>query len=230
MDMRKRAPWKAMVPVVLAVFLFSCAGISISPGARADFEAGLAFFNQGKFQEALPYFEKAVTAEPEFYEAHLYLGRTYLNMKNYSKAVPSLRSAYHLSPDSFKKQIVDILIDALLGAAFSEVKNGNYEGSLSYLRELLSVEPKAKKVKEEISNVLVAVAMSLFMKGDVRDAAKLFGDAIKEDPNNAKAYMGLARALLKSGAIADAIEAAQKALSLDPTSNEALNVMKDMMR
>ncbi len=226
----KRTFLKILVPVVLTAFFFSCAGAFINPAARADFEAGLVLFNQGKFGEALPFFEKAAVAEPDYYEAHLYLGRTYLNMKSYAKALPSLRTAYRLSPQDFKGQIVDILIDALLGAAFSEVKKGNYEGSLSYLRELLSVEPKAKKVKEEISNVLVAVATSLFMKGDVRDAVKLFGDAIKENPDNAKAYMGLARALLKTGAIPDAIEAAQKALTLDPTSNEAFNVMKDMMR
>jgi len=225
-----RATLRVLVPVVAAAFLFSCAGAFISPAARADFNAGLALFNQGKYAEALPFFEKAAAAEPDYYEAHLYLGRTYLNMKSFAKAVPSLRTAYRLSPGDFKGQIVDILIDALLGAAFSEVKAGNYEGSLSYLRELMSVEPKAKKVKEEISNVLVAVATSLFMKGDVRDAVKIFGDAVSEDPDNARAYLGLARALLKTGAIPDAIDAARKALSLDPSSNDALNVMKEMMR
>jgi tetratricopeptide (TPR) repeat protein len=226
----KTALLKFSVLAVAAAFLFSCAGAFINPAVRADFEAGLALFNQGNFAEALPLFEKAVSAEPDYYEAQLYLGRTHLNMKNYAKAVSSLRAAYRLSPQDFKGQIVDILIDALLGAALSEVKKGNYEGSLSYLRELMSVEPKAKKVKDDISNVLVAVATSLFMKGDVRDAVKLFGDAIRENPDNAKAYLGLARALLKTGAIPDAIDAARKALSLDPSSNEAFNVMKEMAR
>lgn len=221
---------KVFVPVVLTAFLFSCAGAFISPAVRADFETGLALFNQGKFTEALPLFEKATAAEPDYYEAQLYLGRTYLSMKNFAMAIPSLRAAYRLSPQDFKGQIVDILIDALLGAAFAEVKKGNYEDSLSYLRELMSVEPRAAKVKEEISSALVAVAMSLFMKGEVRDAVKLFSDAIKENPDNARAYLGLARALLKTGAIPDAIDAARKALSLDPTSSEAFNVMKDIMR
>ncbi|HNT42884.1 MAG TPA: tetratricopeptide repeat protein [Syntrophorhabdaceae bacterium] len=227
---KKRSFLKVLIPVVLAGFLFSCAGAFVSPAARADFEAGLALFNQGKFAEALPYFERAAAAEPDYYEAHLYLGRAYLNMKSFAKAVPPLRTAYRLSPQDFKGQIVDILIDALLGAAFSEVRTGNYEGSLSYLRELMSVEPKAKKVKEDISNVLVAVATSLLMKGDVRDAVKLFGEAVTENPNNAKAYLGLARALLKTGAIPDAIDAGRKALSLDPASNEAFNLMKEMVR
>ncbi len=227
---KKTVLLKVFISIVLTGLLFSCAGTFVSPAARADFEAGLALFNQGKFAEALPYFEKAAAAEPDYYEAHLYLGRTYLNMKNFTRAVPPLRTAYRLSPQDFKGQIVDILIDALLGAALSEVRTGNYEGSLSYLRELMSVDPKAKKVKEDISNVLVAVATSLLMKGDVRDAVKLFGEAVTENPDNAKAYLGLARALLKTGAIPDAIDAARKALSLDPSSSDAFDLMKEMVR
>ncbi len=81
-----------------------------------------------------------------------------------------------------------------------------------------------------MSNVLVAVATGLARKGEVRDAVSLFRDAIKENPDNIKAYLGLAKALIKSGAISEAIDNAQKALSLDPTSNEALNVLKEMFR
>ena len=215
---------------IASVFLVSCAGVSISPEVRADFNAGLNLFNQGKFDAALPFLQKAVAAEPDYYEAQLYLGRTYLNMKDYGKAVPALRRAYRLSPEDFKSQAFDILIDALMGAAFAELGKGNFENSLTYVREIMSADPKAKKVKNDMSNVLVAVATGLARKGEVRDAVSLFRDAIKENPDNIKAYIGLAKALIKSGAITEAIENAQKALSLDPTSNEALNVLKEMFR
>jgi len=223
-----RGKW---VPFVIALFLLvSCAGLSISPGARSAFESGLSLFNQGKFGEAAPFFEKALSEHPDYYEAQLYLGRTYLSMKDYGKAIPSLRNAYRLSPDDFKKQIIDILIDALLGAAFSELGKGNFERSLSYLREIVSVDPNVKKVKEDLSNVFVAVATSLLMKGDVREAVKVYGEAIKSDPGNKAAYLGLAKALIKNGNLSDAIEAAQKALSLDPSSNEALNIIRELLK
>jgi len=151
-------------------------------------------------------------------------------MKEYGKAVPPLRRAYRLSPENFKSQACDILIDALLGAAFSELGKGNFESALTYVREIMAASPEGKKVKDEISNVLVAVAMGLARKGDVRDAVGLFRDAIKENPDNIKAYLGLARTLIKSGAISEAIENAQKALSLDPRSNEAMNVLKEILR
>lgn len=216
--------------VIAAIFFVSCAGVSISPEVRADLNAGLNLFNQGKFDAALPFFQKAVAAEPDYYEAQLYLGRTYLNMKDYGKAVPPLRRAYRLSPDDFKSQAFDILIDALMGAAFTELGKGNFENSLTYVREIMSNDPKTKKIKNDMSNVLVAVATGLARKGDVRDAVGLFHDAIKENPDNIKAYLGLAKTLIKSGAISEAIENAQKALSLDPTSNEALNVVMELLR
>ena len=225
---------KGFLPGIAAILtvmmLVSCAGVSISPEVRADFNAGLNLFNQGKFDAALPFFQKAVSAEPDYYEAQLYLGRTYLNMKDYGRAVPPLRRAYRLSPDDFKSRACDILIDALLGAAFSELGKGNFESSLAYVREIMSASPEGKKIKSDISNVLVAVAMGLARKGDVREAVGLFRDAIKEDPDNIKAYLGLAKALIKSGAISEAIENAQKALSVDPTSKDALNVLKEISR
>lgn len=216
--------------IIAGLFLFSCAGVSVSPEARADLNAGLSLFNQGKFDAALPFLERAASAEPDYYEAHLYLGRTYLNMKRYGKAIGPLRRAYRLSPDDFKSQAADILIDALLGAAFEELGRGNFEGTLAYAREMMAADPKARKVKDDLSNVLVAVAAGLARKGDVRDAVDLFRQAIKENPDNIKAYVGLARALIKSGAISEAIENAQKALSLDPASSDALNIFKELLR
>jgi len=68
------------------------------------------------------------------------------------------------------------------------------------------------------------------MKGDVREAVKVYTDAIKANPDNTKAYLGLAKALIKSGALTEAIEAAQKALSLDPTSRDALNILKELIK
>ena len=218
------------VLAMAAIFLVSCAGVAISPAVRADFNAGLVLFDQGKFESALSFFQRAAEAEPDYYEAQLYLGRTYLNMKQYGKALPPLRRAYRLSPDDFKSQIFDILLDALMGAAFEELGKGNFESSLTLVREAMSSSPQGKKVKDDASNVLVAVATGLARKGDVRDAVGVFRDAIRENPDNTRAYIGLARALLKSGAISEAIENAQKALSLDPTSNEALNVLKEMLR
>jgi tetratricopeptide (TPR) repeat protein len=210
--------------------LSSCAGLFINGEARYAYEKGLALFNRGMFSEAIPYFEDAVSLEPDFYSAHLYLGRSHLNLRNYGKAIPQLRKAYRLSPRDFQREAADLLLDALLGAAFSELKSGNLQASLQYIREIISTEPKSQKIKDDLSRVLVAVATELFKSGKAREAIREYGEAIKAYPDNVNAYIGLAKALLKSGELIKAIEAAEKAVSLDPDSKEALGIIKDLLK
>jgi protein arginine N-methyltransferase 7 len=220
-----------MVVIVLVSLMFSsCAGLMKNGEARYAFEQGFALFNQGQFSEAIPYFERAVSLEPDFYQAQLYLGRSYLNLRAYGKALASLRHAYRLSPNDFKEEVADLLIDALLGAAFSELKEGNIQTSLSYIREVLSTDPKSQKIKDDLSHVLVAVATELFKSGKVREAVKEYAEAIKANPDNTEAYIGLARALFKSGDFIKALDAAEKAVSLDPDSKEVLGIIKDLLK
>lgn len=218
------------VVVLVALILSSCAGLFINGEAEYAYEKGLALFNHGAFSEAIPYFEDAVSLEPDFYNAHLYLGRSHLNLRNYGKAIPSLRTAYRLSPRDFQKEVADLLIDALLGAAYWELKQGNFQISLQYIREVISTDPKSKKVKEDLSRVLVAVATELFKSGKAREAIKEYREAIKANPDNLGAYIGLAKALFKNGDFLKALEAAEKAVSLDPESKEALNIIKELLK
>jgi tetratricopeptide (TPR) repeat protein len=219
-----------IVMVLVPLMISSCTGFMIGGKAKYAYEQGFAFFNEGRFTEAIPYFEEALSLEPDFYSAHLYLGRSHLNLHNYGKALPSLRKAYRLSPQDFQKQVMDILVDALMGAAFSELKEGNFQASLNYVREILSVEPRSQKIKDDLSRVLVTIATELFKSGKVREAIKEYTEAIKINPDNSSAYMGLARALFKNGDFMKALDAAQNALSLDPDSKEALGLIKEFLK
>ena len=227
---RKRSINVIIAIVLTSLMLASCAGLRVSGEAQSEFDKGLALFNRGQFAEAIPYFEKAVSLEPDFYQAHLYLGRSHLNLHAYGKALAPLRTAYRLSPNDFKREVVDLLIDALLGAAFSELKDGNIQTSLSYIREVLSVGPQAQRIKDDLSRLLVAVGTELFKSGNVRDAVKEYTEAIKTNPDNTGAYIGLAKALFKSGDLLKALDAAEKAISLDPDSKEALGIIKDLLK
>ncbi|HVN96377.1 MAG TPA: tetratricopeptide repeat protein [Syntrophorhabdaceae bacterium] len=216
----------AAFAMVVVLALASCAGL-ITSQARGEFDTGRALFSQGMFEQAIPYFERAISMDPDFYEANLYLGRSYLNLRNYGKALGPLRTAYRLSPEDFKKQSVDILVDALLGAALSEANQGNIGASLGYVREVLSTDLKAERVREDISRVLVAVAMELFKSGKVREAIEEYTEAIKANPDNSDAYVGLAKALIKNGDFLKALDAASRALSVNPENTDALDIMKN---
>ncbi len=108
---KKTASW------LLAVMLLtsSCAGLRHFR-ATDDFDRGVALFNRGQFEDAIPYFRAATEQDPDFAEAFLYLGRSYVSTRRWREAIQPLRTAYRLAPAGAKDQIFDVLMDALLAA------------------------------------------------------------------------------------------------------------------
>jgi tetratricopeptide (TPR) repeat protein len=107
--------------MIVCLTMVSCATIT-SYQARSEYDTGLSLFNRGLFSEAIPHFEKATEVDPDFAMAYLYLGRSHVSAGNYAQAINPLRTAYRLSPDNVKNQILDILLDALFNAGQSEIK------------------------------------------------------------------------------------------------------------
>jgi len=55
---------KLLVLVCAVLILGACAGAQIFPTAESEFEKGIALFNEGKYEQALPYFIKATEMDP----------------------------------------------------------------------------------------------------------------------------------------------------------------------
>ena len=53
----------------------------------------------GRFDEAMPHFQKAVEAQPQDYQAHYWLGRLYLQRKQRPAALRHLRQVLRLRPN-----------------------------------------------------------------------------------------------------------------------------------
>ena len=106
-----------LVSLLLAVVLGACSTTKIYQEGQVSFDLGLTLFDQGKFPEALPYFQRATTENPKFAQAYLYLGRTQLSMRRWRDAIQPLRTAYRLSPEEGKDEVFNILMDALVAAA-----------------------------------------------------------------------------------------------------------------
>jgi tetratricopeptide (TPR) repeat protein len=106
--------------IVIGMLLcLSACGLSTAQG---DFDKGMAFFNQGNYDAAIPHLQKAIEQDSGFVDAYLYLGRSYLNTRQWAKSLAPLRTAYRLSPDRTKGMIQDLIMDAILGAASQGIK------------------------------------------------------------------------------------------------------------
>ena len=57
---------KKILVLVSMFVLCSCAGLFIGLDAQREFEKGLALFNAGNYEQAVPHFVKATELEPEY--------------------------------------------------------------------------------------------------------------------------------------------------------------------
>jgi len=101
------------------IFLFfsACATGRPFPEGQAALDLGVTLFDQGKFQEAIPYFQRATGENPKLAQAYLYLGRSQLNVRRWRDAIQPLRTAYRLAPQEAKEEVFNILMDVLVAAS-----------------------------------------------------------------------------------------------------------------
>jgi len=99
---------------VLFFSLLSCAGLQTAGTAEDEFNRGLSLFNRGRFEESVGAFERATELKPEYGEAYLYIGRSYLSLGRYPEALPPLRAAYRLSPEKTKKEATELILDIIV--------------------------------------------------------------------------------------------------------------------
>jgi tetratricopeptide (TPR) repeat protein len=215
-----------VLPLVAAVLTSCAAGLW---SARSEFDLGTELFNRGQFAEAIPHFQRATELDPDLAQAYLYLGRCYVSLGRYLEAIPPLRKAFSLSPQEAGKEVLNILLDALLRVAISEVQKGNFEGALGHLKDALNLDPGSRQVKDELSRTLISLGGQLLMRGNLSGAIDRYKEALSYAPYSVGAYMGLARAFLQSGDVKRAIEALQDANKIDPGNKDPLNLLRELL-
>ena len=92
-----------MLFVVLTLaWTSACASLGRLSPAYTSFDHGRTLFNQGRFDEAIPYLEDATRDDPEFAQAYLYLGRAYISQSRWRAAIQPLRAAFRLAPTAYR--------------------------------------------------------------------------------------------------------------------------------
>ncbi len=104
---------KNFLLIILAVILIGCA----SKG-KESYDAGVKLFQEKKYNECVPDFQKAISENPEFGEAYMYIGRAYNSLQQYDLSIDAYQKAlgifkqgkYNASVDNLKddKKIVQV--------------------------------------------------------------------------------------------------------------------------
>lgn len=206
----------------------------------AHLHLGIALAQQGQAERAMFHFSKAKTLAPENPAPYFNMGFTYIGLEKYEAAVVEFENALKLNPAylealnnlgnanyklgryeeavaCFKKSLalVPDYPNALLGLSAALCKCEAYEAALDTVNRLLQIVPNASEAHEN--------------KGVVLAGLEDYGGAIDEYKKalalntgaSSEIYVKLGLACTKQKFYAEAFEACQKSLELNPSSSDA---------
>jgi len=182
--------------------------------AREEFDKGAAAVALGKkenLQEAVLHLEKAVAIYPQFLQAQLMLGSTYLDLQQLDKAELALKKTIEIDPKAAnaffalgevylrQKKNEDAEKTLLQGL---QVEDRSYLGHLTLARTYLAM---ATKIKDETENRPLRVK-----------AYEQVNEALKYNSELAQAHWYKGTLLVSVGRDADAQHEFEEYLRLDP--------------
>jgi tetratricopeptide (TPR) repeat protein len=83
-----------------AVLVVTFATLSLSPEAAQHMQAGIAADKQRQFDVAVTEFKKVTELEPSFADGFISLGQVYMEKHEFGSAMPPLKHALEISPES----------------------------------------------------------------------------------------------------------------------------------
>lgn len=168
--------------------------------ARLANETGKTLIRQGRRDEAVASFERAIRLDPDLAEAHNNLAITLNDRQRYDEAIAEYRCAIQLNPHYAEAHFN-------LGNAFR--RKGESQAAIAAYQAALELRPDLAEAYNGIGNVLVD-------NGRHAEAAEAFSKVIAMRPKQAMGYNNLATALRGMGKPEAALQALDKAIALQP--------------
>ena len=179
------------------------------------FRAGLSFFKNKDYQNAISSFLKAKTVKPDQCNIQFYLGESYSNIKDIRKALQAYTIGLLLCPDDVE------IKTALIQVASSYSPSDKEELDL---RNEILLQP------DHVGNYC-SLANKLLEKRDdssLNESIELFETIIQLDPEDTASYMMLGIAYWDKGMIDEAIDINEKAVRIDPNYDEINNIFSHL--
>jgi tetratricopeptide (TPR) repeat protein len=199
---------------------------------------GLAQLSRDDYGRALPYFEKAVEADPNYAEAWYQAGYTYGVLNRHADALRASRNAARLRPE-WPASFVNIgassyalgnykdALEAYRTAARLDENNADTQyaigltlGKMNRPEEEILAHRRAVTLKPDHAASLERLGLALFKQKRFADAAAAF-DQLKTYKPDAKTYNLLGESLVEISKFDESVQAFENALGYDPTMDKA---------
>ncbi|GFO13852.1 heterogeneous nuclear ribonucleoprotein q, partial [Plakobranchus ocellatus] len=198
------------------------AGLRVNQGnAKLFNNVGHALEKVSKFAEALNYFEKAASVQPDDIGAHINVGRTYMNLNMSDPAEKAYRRAISLFPPiikgkSYQARIAPSHLNAYLNLANLASKDPNRLGEAEQLlKQAITMRTDYVEAYINLGDIQVKLGRS-------QEALRTYEAASLQDPTNADLYYNIGVVLLDMNETTKARKNFELALENDPNHWQSL--------
>jgi tetratricopeptide (TPR) repeat protein len=180
------------------------------PSARADYKQAVAYYNQGKYTQAIQELKPDIDKNPNWEFGHRLLGLCYLRLNNGALAVNSLSRAVELKSTAFSTYF------GLGQAYFSMKKFDNCISALSQAEPLAASEQNPEKQKAEIYELR---GKAYYEMQKYNEAANDLIKTIRVNQSEWINFSILGDVYFKLNRLDEAIQTLEKAHSMKPDHN-----------
>ncbi len=166
---------------------------------------GLGLISRQKGERAIEFFQQALRSDPLLAQAHLNLGRIYLDQGKATQASKHFRKALQIEPDSAETH---------LNMGLSQARLGRRGNALEAFRQAVALNPGSPEAHYNLG-------LALAQMGRKQEALEAFRQAVRLKPDDAEAHSNLGVAYSELGRLEAAVGAFQQAVRIMPTSARA---------
>ncbi|MFH1857591.1 MAG: tetratricopeptide repeat protein [Candidatus Omnitrophota bacterium] len=180
---------------------------------QAHRNLGLVAMYEGRYDEAVGRFEKALSMTPKNLELHTYLGVCYNNRGLHENAVREFTYVVEETPEE---------LQGYLRLATANCNGAHYEAALARVCQALEMEP-------HYADFHYLLGVILCREKDYPPAIRAFSEAVRLNPKYLEAYLKQAYAQAASGAFAEALETLRRGRSFspeDPSLQQPLSLLE----
>ncbi len=170
-------------------------------------EKGDIYFDEGKFNQALDTYKKALDIEPKNVDAIICIGLCYRHLEEYDKAIMFYNNALEIEPDNKT---------ALNNKGYTLEMKNQIEEAIEFYKGSLEIDPN-------YDMPLVNLTKIYLDRKDYKAAIKVYKNALEVDSINTANWIDLGRAYRFMEKYDKAISAYSKALKLVPSNKIAWN-------
>lgn len=198
------------------------AGLKVNQrNAKLFNNVGHALESHGKYQEALDYFQEAVSVQGDDIGAHINVGRTFNNLKMYKEAEEAYLKAKSLLPkakpgESYQARIAPNHLNVFLNLANLIARNE------TRLEEADRLYRQAISMRADYTQAYINRGDILLKMNRTKEAQEVYERALFYDSNNPDIYYNLGVVFLEQGKASQALAYLDKALEFDPEHEQAL--------